>query len=354
MRGLPKGVVQEEAFFEKTNYTADPGQELLRIDKFLFDRMAKASRNRIQNAIRAGAITVNGKNVKPNYKVRPNDEITVVIPKPFDQACKVIPDQIDLDIRYEDDDLMVVHKPAGMVVHPGVGNYRGTLVNALTYYLQNQDLPVMEGNPENRAGLVHRIDKNTSGLMVVAKTDFALTHLANQFFQRTIHRKYQAIIWGEPDEQKGYINANIGRDPRHRKKMTVFEDGESGKWAGTYWNMVEPFYYVSLIECKLETGRTHQIRVHLNHIGHPLFNDEKYGGDRIVKGTVYTKYKQFVQNCFGILSRHALHAKELGFIHPTTNEEVFFDSNLPEDMENCLNHWRTYVNAKKSQKGTQF
>ncbi len=354
MRGVPKGVVQEEEFYEESTYTVDPGQAPLRIDKFLFDRIYRASRNRIQSAIRAGAITVNGKEIKPNYKVRPNDDISVILPKPFDQACKVIPDKIDLDIRYEDEDLIVVHKPAGMVVHPGIGNYRGTMVNALMHHLQNQELPVMEGNPSNRAGLVHRIDKNTSGLLVVAKTDYALTHLANQFFKRTTHRKYHAIIWGEPEGESGYINKNIGRDPRHRKKMTVFEEEDKGKWAGTFWKMIEPLYYVSLIECKLETGRTHQIRVHMNHLGHPLFNDERYGGDKIMKGTIYTKYKQFVKNCFGILPRQALHAKELGFIHPSTNKEMYFDSDLPEDMANCLNQWRTYVNAKKSQKGARL
>jgi len=333
--------------FDKQNYIADPGQEPLRLDKFLLDRMFRTSRNKIQNAVKAGAVTVHGKVVKANYKVKPGDRVEILVPKFSDEAFQIIPDDIPLDIRHEDEELLVLHKPAGMVVHPGTGNYRDTLVNALAFYLKNKNLPVMDGNPESRPGLVHRLDKETSGLMVIAKTDFAMTHLARQFFEHAVHRRYQGIVWGEPEDAEGSIEKFVGRHPRYRQRMCVFEEGESGKWALTHFKVLEQLYYVSLLEFRLETGRTHQIRVHMKHFGHPVFNDERYGGDRIVKGTIYSKYKQFVVNCFKILPRQALHAKELGFVHPATGKEIFFDSELPEDMRQCLEKWRTYVQAKR-------
>lgn len=347
-----KDTSQEEGFFERKTFKADPGQEPLRVDKFLLDRMFKVSRTRIQNAIRAGAVTVDGKNIKPNYKINPNEVAEIVIPRHVDYSENIIPENIPLDIVYEDDDLMIINKKLGMVVHPGVGNHSGTLVNALAGYFENKELPVMTGNPDNRMGLVHRIDKNTSGLLLIAKTDFAMTHLAKQFSDHTIHRRYQAIIWGQPDEEEGTINKNLGRHPRYRQMQTVFTEENEGKHAITHWKVIEPMYYVSLIQCNLETGRTHQIRVHMKHEGHPIFNDDKYGGATIVKGTVYSKYKTFVEGCFKLCQRQALHAKELGFIHPTTNEKMFFDSELPEDMSSCLERWRKYVHAKKAQKGT--
>lgn len=346
-----KNRIPEDDFYEYKVFQADPGQEPLRVDKFLMDRMFNVSRNRIQNAIRAGAVTVDGQFVKPNYKVKPFQEVEVTIPKPPYETDHVIPQNIDINVVYEDDDLMVVHKDPGMVVHPGVGHRKGTLVNALAGYFERTDLPVMRGNPGNRMGLVHRIDKDTSGLLLIAKTEFAMSHLAKQFMRHTIHRRYQAIIWGQPDAESGTIEKNLGRHPRFRKLMTTFEEPHEGKRAVTHWKMLEPLYYVSLVECRLETGRTHQIRVHMKHLGHPLFNDERYGGDQIVKGTIYSKYKTFVEGCFKTLPRQALHAKELGFVHPTTGKEMFFDSELPQDMTECLARWRKYVNAKRSQKG---
>lgn len=327
----------------------DPKQSPLRIDKFLMDRLMKVSRNRIQNAIRAGSITVDDREIKPNFKVKPGHVISLVLPKPPAEHQTVVPQNIPLDIRYEDEDLLVVHKPAGMVVHPGIGHHRGTLVNALAYHFRN--LPVLEGNQSDRLGLVHRIDKNTTGLLVVAKSDYAMTHLAKQFYYHTVDRTYQALVWGEPDPAKGTITGNVGRHPRFRKKFTVFPEGEAGKWAVTHYKTLEGLYYVSLIECKLETGRTHQIRVHMQHIGHPLFNDERYGGDQIVKGTVFSKYKRFVENCFTLLPRHGLHAKSLGFTHPTTGERLHFESELPEDLAQTLDKWRRYVQSRKQALG---
>ncbi len=326
----------------------DPKQSLIRIDKFLMDRLERTSRNRIQNAIRSGSIQVNKEDIKPNYKVRPGDEISVLIPKPPGEGTGVIPQNIPLDIRYEDDDLLVVHKPAGMVVHPGIGHYRGTLVNALTYHFGAKNMPVMDGNYQDRLGLVHRIDKNTSGLLVVAKSEYAMSHLAKQFYYHTIERTYHALVWGEPEEQEGTIEANVGRHPRFRQKHTTFPDGESGKWAVTHYKVLEPMYYVSLIRCQLETGRTHQIRVHMESLGHPLFNDERYGGDRIVKGTVFSKYKSFVENTFTVMPRHALHAFSLGFVHPKTGKEMYFEAGLPEDFQEALERWRRYVSGRKS------
>jgi len=348
MRGERTSILTEEDLYDHHEIKVDPGQEPLRLDKYLKHKLYKVSRNRIQTAIKVGSITVNGLEVKSNYKVKPGDEIEVLLPRPFDEACKVIPDNIPLDIRYEDEDVLIVHKPPGMVVHPGIGNYRRTLVNALAFHYRDHDLPIMDGNPQNRMGLVHRIDKNTSGLLVVAKNEYAMNHLAKQFFHHTIHRRYQAIVWGEPEEDFGCVRKNVGRHPRFRQRMAVFEENESGKWAATHYRVLERLYYVSLVECRLETGRTHQIRVHMEYLGHPLFNDDRYGGDRIVKGTVFTNYKIFVDECFQTLPRHALHAKELGFVHPRTGKEVFFDSELPPDMQRCLQKWRDYVHERKS------
>lgn len=329
----------------------DPKQKPLRIDKFLMDRLEKVSRNRVQNAIRAGAITVDGKEIKPNFKVKPGHEVSVVVPRPPGEGKRVIPQAIPLDIVYEDEDILIVNKKAGMVVHPGIGHSKGTLVNALAYYFGQNELPVLNGNYSDRLGLVHRIDKNTSGLLVVAKTDLAMASLAKQFYRHTVERTYYALIWGEPEKPKGTVRGNVGRHPRFRKDFTVFPDGESGKWAVTHYEVVEGMYYVSLIKCNLETGRTHQIRVHMRHIGHPLFNDEKYGGDRIAKGTVFSKYKMFVENTFTILPRHALHAKSLGFIHPRTEKEVYFETDLPDDFTEALDRWRRYVDGRKSSLG---
>lgn len=329
----------------------DPKQRPLRIDKFLMDRLEKVSRSRVQDAIRTGSITVDGQEVKPNFKVKPGHEISVVVPRPPGEGMRVIPQDIPLDIVYEDEDLLVVNKKAGMVVHPGIGHYKGTLVNALAYHFGHENLPVLDGNYNDRLGLVHRIDKNTSGLLVVAKTDYAMSHLARQFFKHTVERTYYALIWGEPDEAKGTITGNVGRHPRFRKEFTVFPEGESGKWAVTHYELIEGLYYVSLVKCNLETGRTHQIRVHMRHIGHPLFNDEKYGGDRIVKGTIFSKYKMFVENTFTIMPRHALHAKSLGFIHPRTEKEMSFESELPADFTEALERWRRYVDGRRAAVG---
>lgn len=331
--------------FEHYDILTDPGQSPIRIDKFLMDKLERSSRNQIQNAIKAGNILVEGKEIKSNYKVRPNENIKVYLDKPKDSFV-VVPEDIPLRIDYEDEHLLVVYKEPGMVVHPGVGNRSGTLVNALAFHLQKK-LPVMEGNTPDRPGLVHRIDKDTSGLLVIAKTEHAMTHLAKQFFDHTIERKYQAIVWGSFEEDKGTIDEYLGRHPRDRKLMTVFPDGDEGKNAITHYRVLEDLYYVSLIECQLETGRTHQIRAHMKYKHHPLFNDVKYGGDSIVKGTVFSKYKTFVHNCFKIIPRQALHAKSLGFIHPETGKEMFFDSELPADMQGALEKWRHYVANRK-------
>ncbi|OWY25677.1 RluA family pseudouridine synthase [Sphingobacteriales bacterium UPWRP_1] len=339
----------EEKHYEHFRLTIDRGQAPLRIDKFLSLRMEKASRSRIQNAARANAILVNGKPVKPNYKVKPADEIVLVLPKPV-QRYMLKPEPVPLDLVYEDDDLMVINKPAGLVVHPGCGNYTGTLVHGLLYHFeqlpQSQNPHGLE-NEENalRPGLVHRIDKNTSGLMVIAKTDFALTHLARQFFDHTVIRRYIALVWGDLPDDTGTITGHIGRDRRFRQIMSVYPDGEAGKHAVTHYRVLERLGYVTLVECRLETGRTHQIRVHFSHIGHPLFNDPEYGGNRIVKGTVYTKYRQFIDNCFALLPRQALHAQILGFTHPETAKPLLFEAPLPNDMQQVLDKWRRYMNA---------
>ncbi len=328
----------EEELFEHYRVVTDKGQEPLRIDKFLFNRIEQISRTKIQTAAAAGCILVNNKPVKSNYKIKPLDEIVVVLPqRPAKYDLR--PENIPLDIIYEDDDVILINKKPGMVVHPGLGNFSGTLANALAYHFDQ--LPKKEGE-EFRQGLVHRIDKNTSGIILVAKTDFALSHLAKQFFDHSINRTYIALVWGEFERPEGTVVGHIGRNPRFRKVFAVFPDGSTGKHAITHYKVIENFGYTSLIECKLETGRTHQIRVHMQYIGHPIFSDDTYGGNKIVKGTVYSKYKQFVENCFELIPRQSLHAKSLGFIHPTTNKYMFFDSEIPEDLQQVIDKWRNY------------
>lgn len=328
-----------EELYERVNLVVDKGQEPLRIDKFIQNRIEGATRSKVQQAIEAGMVLVNDKPTKANYKVRPLDRL-IVYSNRSPESNEIIPENIPLNIVYEDEDVMVINKPPGMVVHPGSGNPNGTLVNALAYYLSEDKENVVETIP--RFGLVHRIDKNTSGLLVIAKSEKAMTDLAKQFFDHTVNRRYMALVWGDFEEDKGTVEAHVGRHQRLRKIMDVFPDGEYGKEAITHYEVLERFNYVTLIACKLETGRTHQIRVHMQHIRHPLFNDETYGGDRIVKGTVYTKYKQFIDNCFEVMPRHALHAQTLGFIHPKTRKPMLFESELPADFTAVLEKWRRY------------
>ncbi len=311
----------------------------MRIDKFLMARLPNVTRSKIQNGIAGGFISVNGNPVKANYKIRPADLIVVSLPTP-PRDSEVLPENIPLDIIYEDDCLLIVNKTAGMVVHPAYQNWTSTLVNALTYHFQN--LPELPGN-DGRPGLVHRIDKDTSGLLVIAKTERALTHLAKQFFDHSIERTYQAIVWGIPDPDEGTINVNLGRSLKDRRITTAFPEGDFGRHAITHYKVLKDYRYVSVIECKLETGRTHQIRAHMKYIGHPIFNDATYGGNEVLKGTVFTKYKQFVANCFKVIPRQALHARTLGFIHPETKEWVHFESPIPEDFRNVLEKWESYV-----------
>lgn len=329
----------EEDLYEHHQITVDAGQELLRIDKFLMDRLPNVTRNKVQAGIKDGFVKVNGSDVKPNYKVHPGDDISVMLPEP-PRDEELVPENIPLDIVLEDEHLLVVNKPAGMVVHPAYQNWSGTLVNALAYHFSN--LPEMKGN-DGRPGLVHRIDKDTSGLLVIAKTETAMTGLAKQFFDHSIERTYHALVWGIPEEPKGTIDAMVGRSLKDRRITTVFPDGDFGKKAITHYEVLEDLRYVSLVKCNLETGRTHQIRAHMRWIGHPLFNDTTYGGGEIVKGTVFTKYKQFVQNCFKMIPRQALHAKTLGFIHPITKEKIFVDSELPEDFAAVVDKWKHYI-----------
>ena len=331
---------ENEELYEHYRLVADPKQSLLRIDKFLTDRLPNVSRSKIQGGIKEDLVQVNGVAVKANYKVHPGDEISVLLPNP-PRDTEVVPEDIPLNIIYEDESLLVVNKQAGMVVHPAYNNWTGTLVNALTYHFQN--LPTMPNN-DGRPGLVHRIDKDTSGLLVIAKTEKAMTHLARQFFDHSIERTYYALVWGEPEPPKGTINVNLGRNPKDRKETIAFPEGDIGRHAITHYETLKNIRYVSLIKCNLETGRTHQIRAHMKYIGHPLFNDAQYGGDQILKGTVYTKYKQFVNNCFKLMPRQALHAKSLGFIHPQTGKEMQFDSELPEDLTSAIEKWEHYVN----------
>ncbi len=336
-----------EANVEEVTVVADPGQTPIRVDKYLHDKLQGITRNKIQNAIKAGSVEVNGKPIKSNYKVRPHDSIHVVMPKTIKWGETIIPQDIPLDIRYEDDDLMVIHKPAGLVVHPGVGNHDGTLVNALAGYFGGSHLPTSEGNSIDRMGLVHRLDKDTSGLLVIGKSEYALSHLAQQFFKHTIDREYLALVWGEPDPQKATIESYLGRSLTNRTQYTVVDDEITGKYAITHYETYKSLYYVSLIKCKLETGRTHQIRVHMKHQGHPIFNDEKYGGDKIVKGTVFNKYKQFVMNCFELCQRQALHARYLAFTHPVTGKRLEFEAEMPDDMRAVVAKWQSYIDSRK-------
>jgi 23S rRNA pseudouridine1911/1915/1917 synthase len=333
--------------YERFNITIDKGQDPLRIDKFLATRIEGATRNKLQQAINIGMVLVNGKEVKSNYKVKPLDSI-IVYSDMSPEETDVVPEKMDLNIVYEDTDLMIINKPAGMVVHPGSGNYTGTLLNGVSYYLQQQN-PAISEEVLPRFGLVHRIDKNTSGLLVLAKNDNAMRQLAKQFFDHTVKRQYMALVWGDVEKESGTIVAHVGRHLRLRKLFEAYPEGDHGKEAITHYKVIERFGYVTLIECILETGRTHQIRVHMKHIGHPLFNDDFYGGDKIVKGTVYTKYKQFVENCFQICKRQALHARTLGFIHPGSGKEMFFEAPLPDDIALVIEKWRKYANAVGSQ-----
>jgi 23S rRNA pseudouridine1911/1915/1917 synthase len=336
-------ITEQQDLFEHYRFKADPGQSLLRVDKFLTDRLENTSRTRIQNAANAGCIHVNNNPVKPNYKVKPGDVVQVVLPSP-PREIELIPENIPLNIVYEDDDVIVINKEPGMVVHPGYGNYTGTLVNALMWHFK--DLPLFSTG-ETRPGLVHRIDKNTSGILVVAKNEYALYKLSKQFFDHTTDRRYHALVWGIPDPPVGTITGNVGRNIRDRKIMQVFTDENEGKPAITHYRVLEDFSYISMVECKLETGRTHQIRVHFSHIKHPLFNDEEYGGDKILKGTTFSKYQQFVKNCYKILPRQALHAKSLAFDHPVTGKRLSFDSELPDDMKQVIDRWRKYISGRE-------
>ncbi|MHA7110619.1 RluA family pseudouridine synthase [Sunxiuqinia elliptica] len=333
---------EEGGMYEHYKLEVDPGQKLLRVDKYLVNRIDNASRSRIQAAADAGNILVNGESVKSNYKVKPGDEVSIVMDFPR-RELKIIPEDIPLNIVYEDDELLVVNKQPGLVVHPGHGNYTGTLVNALAYYYK--DLPLFK-TTDPRPGLVHRIDKNTSGLMVVAKTERAKIKLAQQFFEKTTKRQYVALVWGNLKEPAGTIEGNIGRSMKDRQIFTVYPEGDHGKHAVTHYKVLEELGYVNLIQCQLETGRTHQIRVHMKYLGHPLFNDDTYGGDQVLRGTTFSKYKQFVHNCFKMLPRQALHAKTLGFVHPVTGEEMLFDSELPDDMIQVIDRWRDYISNR--------
>jgi len=331
--------------FEHFRVVADKGQGLLRVDKYLINHLEKISRNRIQEAADAGSLFVNGKTVKSNYKVKPDDIITVEFDYPK-QELKIIPQDIPLNIVYEDEELLVINKTPGMVVHPGHGNYSGTLVNALAWHMK--DNPLFAAN-DPRPGLVHRIDKDTSGLLVVAKNETAKMHLSSQFFHKTSQRTYIAVAWGVPPDSEGTITGYIGRNLTNRQMMHVFDTEERGKWAVTHYKVLEDLGYVSVVECKLETGRTHQIRIHFKFIGHPLFNDSTYGGNAILRGTTFTKYKQFVQNAFNICPRQALHAKTLGFEHPRTGKFLQFDSEIPADMQALINKWRAYLGTREEE-----
>lgn len=336
MNDLIELLEEETDLYEHHRLVVDKGQGLLRMDKFLMGRLENVTRNRIQIATHAGNILVNGKAVKPNYRVKPNDVITIVLAQP-PREFELIPENLPIHIIYEDNDVLLVNKEAGMVVHPGYANFTGTLVNALLFYFQEKNYG--EGTYPY---LVHRIDKDTSGILLVAKNELAQTRLARDFFEHTIARKYIALVWGDFTEDEGTIEGHIGRSAKDRRVMFVYPDGEYGKPAITHYKVIERFGYVTLLECQLETGRTHQIRAHMRFIGHPIFNDEKYGGNQILKGTTFTKYKQFVQNCFNLITRQALHAKSLGFKHPITGQELHFDSELPEDMRATIEKWKKY------------
>ena len=348
MEDHQEDILQQEdssELFEHYHYLVDPGQEKLRVDKFLMDRIPNTSRNKIQIAAHNGNILVNKQTIKPNYKVKPGDDISIVLPYPV-RNLELIAEDLPIDIVYEDDELCVVNKSANMVVHPGYGNYTGTLVNGLVHHFDN--LPELPSDYFGRPGLVHRLDKHTTGLMVVAKTENALTHLAKQFFDRTTYRRYHALVWGDLENDEGTIDMNLGRSPKNRKVMTTFEEEDQGKRAITHYKVLERLGYVTLIECRLETGRTHQIRAHMKHLGHQLFHDMEYDGNRIVKGTTFTKYKQFVENCFKLLPGQALHAKSLGFEHPKTGEKMMFDSELPNYFNEVIEKWRRYSSQAKT------
>lgn len=330
---------QDDELFEHHRIVADGRQSLIRIDKFLMDRLPNVTRTKIQGGIHEGFVKVNDKAIKPNYRVHPNDVITVAFPEP-PRDTDVVPENIPLNIVFEDAHLLVINKPAGMVVHPAYQNWSGTVVNALAYHFQN--LPEMAGN-EGRPGLVHRIDKDTSGLLVIAKDEVTITGLAKQFFDHTIERTYHALVWGIPNPPEGTINVHVGRSLKDRRVTVAFPEGDTGRHAITHYKTLTELRYISLVECKLETGRTHQIRAHMKYLGHPLFNDAMYGGDQVLKGTTFSKYKQFVDNCFKILPRQALHAKTLGFVHPVTKQFLQFDSELPDDMKEAIEKWENYV-----------
>jgi 23S rRNA pseudouridine1911/1915/1917 synthase len=330
---------QDDELFEHHRIVADGKQSLVRIDKFLMDRLPNVTRTKIQGGIHGGFVKVNDNAIKPNYKVHPGDVIIISLPEP-PRETDVVPENIPLNIVFEDEYLLIVNKPAGMVVHPAYQNWSGTLVNALAYHFQQ--LPQLPGN-DGRPGLVHRIDKDTSGLLVIAKTETAMTGLAKQFFDHSIERTYWALVWGEPEPPRGTININVGRSPKDRRTTIAFPKGDMGRIAITHYKVLKPLRYVSLIECKLETGRTHQIRAHMKYLGHPLFNDALYGGAEVVKGTVFSKYKQFVENCFKVIPHQALHAKTLGFIHPIKKTPMHFDSGLPADFREAIEKWEHYL-----------
>lgn len=330
---------KDDELYEHYRFVADKGQTPIRLDKFLMDRVQNSTRSRIQAAIEAGSVQLNDKPTKSSYKIKPEDVVRVLLSQPPREDV-VVPEKIALDIVFEDETLLVVNKPAGMVVHPAYGNWNGTLVNALAYHFQN--LPVGQ-NGTGRPGLVHRIDKDTSGLLVIAKTEYAMAHLAKQFFDHTIERTYYALVWGQPEPLDGTVNVHIGRSERDRRVVVAYPDGSQGKHAITHYKTLKPMYYVSLVQCNLETGRTHQIRAHMKYLGHPLFNDEMYGGDKVVKGTTFAKYGQFVDNCFKLLPRQALHAKSLGFEHPVTKKFLQFDCPLPEEFTQLIAKWEKYL-----------
>ncbi|HEV7329611.1 MAG TPA: RluA family pseudouridine synthase [Flavisolibacter sp.] len=346
---IPNADEQESSddLYERFQFNADKGQEPYRIDKFLMNRIEGATRNKLQQAINAGLVLVNGKEVKQNYKIKAFDQI-IVYSDFSPESTDIVPEKLPLNIHFEDDDLIIINKPAGMVVHPGSGNYSGTLLNGIAWYLKEKN-PGINEETLPRFGLVHRIDKNTSGLLVLAKSDKAMRQLAKQFYDHTVSRQYIALVWGNVEQDEGTIIAHVGRNLRFRKLFEAYPEGDHGKEAITHYKVLERFNYVTLVQCVLETGRTHQIRVHMKHIGHPLFNDDFYGGDRIVKGTIFSKYKQFVDNCFAICPRQALHAKTLGFTHPSTGEQVFFDTDLPNDLAQVIEKWRGYVTHLKTE-----
>jgi 23S rRNA pseudouridine1911/1915/1917 synthase len=335
---------EQDVLYQRHAFVVDKGQEPLRIDKFLMNRIEGATRNKIQQAIHSGLVTVDNQPIKPNYKIKPGHEI-IVFSEHHPESTEIVPEPMPLDIVYEDEHVLLINKTAGLVVHPGSGNHSGTLVNGAAYYLLQQN-PELTEFKLPRFGLVHRIDKNTSGLLLMAKTDLALQHLAKQFFNHTIERSYTALVWGDVENDKGTIEAHVGRSPRYRKQFEAFPDGEYGKHAITHYRVLERFHYVTLVECVLETGRTHQIRVHMKHIGHTLFADDHYGGDKILKGTIYARYRQFVENCFALCPRQALHARTLGFVHPATKKTLQFEAPLPEDMAALIEKWRRYSQAK--------